>query len=125
VGNLIFPHVNWRQRFHAGGDEWDIDADLGAYFNDRSYHRYFYEVAPRYATATRPAYSPRAGYGGWEASLYTSHAIGPLRAIGFVEFGSIAGAAFEQSPLVRRMFSLTAGAAVTWVFWTSDSRGSH
>jgi outer membrane scaffolding protein for murein synthesis (MipA/OmpV family) len=120
VGNVAYPHLNWKQRFHGWGDAWEIDADLGAYFNDGSYHRYFYEVAPRYATPARPAYEPRAGYGGWEGSVYSSHSFGRWRALGFVEFGSIGGARFEQSPLVRRMTSVTAGLAVTWVFWTSQ-----
>jgi outer membrane protein len=122
VGNVAFPHFSWKRRLHGLGDNWEIDAELGAYINDRNYHRYFYEVAPQYATATRPAYDPHAGYGGWEGSVYSSHSSGRWRTIGFLQFGSIAGAAFERSPLVRRDVSFTAGLAVTYVFWISEKR---
>jgi len=125
VGNVAYPHLNWKQKFRWLAQDWNIDADLGAYFNDHRYHQYFYEVLPRYATTTRPAYDPPGGYGGWEASIFSARAIGDWRIAGFVQFGSVGGAAFEQSPLVRRSFVLSAGLAVNYVFWVSTQPAPH
>jgi len=122
VGNVTYPHLNWKQRYDWLGHEWELDADAGAYFNDRSYHQYFYEVLPQYATPTRRAYEAHGGYGGWEASIYTSQKLGRYRVGGYLQGGGIGGAAFADSPLVRRNFFFSAGFVVTYVFWVSDRR---
>ncbi len=120
VGNVSYPHVNWKQKFRWLGEDWNVDADLGAYFNTRSYHQYFYQVPQRNATATRPAYDAPGGYGGWEATVFSSRRFDRLRVAGFLQFGSVGGAAFEDSPLVRRDFVFSAGLLVNYVFWVSS-----
>jgi outer membrane protein len=125
VGNVSYPHLNWKRKFRWLAQDWNVDADLGAYFNDRSYHEYFYQVLPRNATANRPVYDPPGGYGGWEASVFSSHSVGRLRIAGFVQFGSVGGAAFEESPLIRRDFVLSAGLVLNYVFWISSQRAPH
>jgi len=120
VGNVADPHLNWRQKFRWLGRELNIDADLGAVFNDRRYDDFFYGVQSRYATATRAAYQAPGGYGGWYASAITSQRIDRLRIAAYVGLGSVGGSAFEDSPLVRRNVEASAGLAFTYVFWVSE-----
>ncbi len=119
VGNVSYPHVNWKQKFRWLGQDWNLDTDLGAYINDRSYHQFFYDVPPRNATPTRPAFQAAGGYGGWEGTVFSSRRIDRFRVAGFLQFGSVGGAAFEESPLVRRSLVLSAGVLVNYVFWVS------
>jgi len=124
IGNVAYPHVNWKQKFHWLSRDWLLDSDLGAYYNSRSYHQFFYQVLPQYATRTRPAYEAAGGYGGWEGTVFSSCRFERLRLAGFVQVGSIGGAAFEDSPLVRRSFVLSAGLVVNYVFWVSSQNAA-
>jgi len=47
---------------YSGG--WNAGLSIGPLFGNRKYHAYFYEVAPEYATPSRPAYSASGGYSG-------------------------------------------------------------
>lgn len=124
IGNVAFPHLNWKQKFRWLSQDWILDSDLGAYYNSRSYHQFFYQVLPQYATRTRPAYEAAGGYGGWEATVFSSCRFERLRLAGFVQLGSIGGAAFEDSPLVRRSFVMSAGLVVNYAFWLSSRQGA-
>ena len=99
----------------------DLGVQAGPLWGDRRLHGYFYDVAPEFATAARPAYRAPGGYAGWQATSGLSRRSGNLWMGGFVRFDSVAGAAFEPSPLVtsRRQWSL--GLAVSWVFATSGT----
>jgi len=43
---------------------WNTGLSLGPLFGNRKYHAYYYEVAPEFATPSRPAYSASGGYSG-------------------------------------------------------------
>ena len=43
---------------------------LGLKYATRDFHAYFYDVAPNYATATRPAYASTKGFGGSFINYY-------------------------------------------------------
>ena len=120
VGNVAFPHLNWKQRFLWLSQDWNLDADLGAYYNSRSYNQFFYQVKPEYVRAGRPQYQASGGYGGWEATAFSTRHLGRWRLAGFLQLGSVGGAAFEDSPLVRRDFVLSVGVVVNYVFWLSS-----
>jgi hypothetical protein len=38
---------------------------------------------------------------------------------GFLRYDSLHGAAFEDSPLVRKTSAVTMGFGISWVLWTS------
>ena len=99
---------------------WRIGVVGGLIFSDKRYHRYFYNVAPEYATATRPAYNAHGGYSGTQFIVASSkrhkgHWMG-----GFMKWDNLSGAAFENSPLVKSQQYFTIGFAMTWVFDKSD-----
>ncbi len=50
--------------YGIGHSGWNIGLVGGLIFSDQRYHQYFYNVAPQYATATRPAYTADGGYSG-------------------------------------------------------------
>jgi outer membrane scaffolding protein for murein synthesis (MipA/OmpV family) len=100
---------------------WKIGLNAGPVFGDEDYHAYYYEVAPRYATATRPAWEADAGYGGLQFNASISRRRGSLWLGAFLRSQYLGGAGFEDSPLVRTDGSVSAGIAFAWVFARSKT----
>jgi outer membrane scaffolding protein for murein synthesis (MipA/OmpV family) len=100
----------------------DFGVQAGPIWNDRRLNEHTYGVAPVYATAARPAYSAGGGYAGWQATLGVSRRVGRLWMGAFMRADSVAGAVFEDSPLVRRRQQAAYGLAMSWVFATSSER---
>ncbi|MDB5800813.1 MAG: putative lytic transglycosylase MltA-interacting protein MipA [Rhodocyclales bacterium] len=101
-------------------DKWQFGAQVGLYYATTKYHRYIYEVAPQYATATRAAYTPKAGYGGWQVTTSLSRRFDKMFVGGFLRASSVSGAVFEASPLVRRKTNFYAGFGISWLFAASS-----
>ena len=117
AGWIATPNVNLDLRT-AGG--WNVGLQAGPLFTDRRLNAYFYDVAPAYANALRPAYRSAGGYAGFNALAGVSRRDGQ-RWLGFVvKADRLSGAAFEDSPLVRQRQHWSAGVAVSWVFAQSS-----
>lgn len=116
--------LNYRKEFPtAGGKNWKIGGSLGCYAADERYHRYFYEVDERFATALRPAYDAKAGYGGTGLSAWISKRLNPRLVFGvFGRVDDLHGAVFEDSPLVDDLYNFTGGAAFIWTIFQSSER---
>lgn len=98
----------------------EFDASLTALYADAGLNDYIYGVAPPYATATRPAYQPGTGYGGWELSAGMSWHHEGLVYGGFLSYRDLGGAVFGASPLVSRKQDLSLGVAVSWIIQSTD-----
>jgi outer membrane scaffolding protein for murein synthesis (MipA/OmpV family) len=118
IGWLASPNLNVDVRV----DGWNIGVLAGPLFGSRRLNGYFYDVAPQFATASRPSYSAPGGFAGWRLVSGVSRRLGPLWLGGFVAAGTLRGAQFENSPLVRQRDTLAFGVAVSWVFATSSER---
>lgn len=91
----------------------------GVIFADKRYHGYFYDVAPQYATATRPAYTASGGYSGTQLIMALSKRHDDYWAGGFIKWDDLSGATFVNSPLVKSKQYFTFGFAVSWVLGRS------
>lgn len=104
------------------GNDWNLGLSGGPIYASRQYHDYFYAVAPQYVTASRPAYEARAGYSGTQflgtlSKRFSSYWVGA-----FVRADYLKGAVFEDSPLVKQDYSVSAGFGIAWVLGESKSR---
>lgn len=94
----------------------------GLAFGDAGYHRYFYEVAPAYATPERPVYSAEAGYGGFSLSASMQYEITRNLAVGlYTRWDNVDGAVFADSPLVKQNNNYVIGAALIFKPWRSTT----
>lgn len=118
VGTTFSPNLNLDIGGVGGG--WNVGMLTGPIFADRKYHERFYGVDAAYATPDRPVYRARGGYAGWQALAATSRRFGNTWVGAFVRYDSLRGAAFEDSPLVRRHSALTLGFGVSWILATSS-----
>ena len=118
VGFQAAPHLNldWRVA------EWNFGLQGGPLWGDHRRHAFFYDVAPIYATAERPAYRAPRGFAGWNGVASLSRRFSGTWAGLYVRADSLDGAVFEDSPLVKSRFNWSAGVALSWVLKTSDQR---
>jgi len=101
---------------------WNLGMQLAALYGTRQYHQYFYGVDAQFAAPQRPAYAARAGYSGLLALASISRRFERYWVGGFMRYDTLKGAVFEDSPLLRRQHSYTAGIAFAWVFAQSDRK---
>lgn len=102
---------------------WTMGLNLSLVAGDSKINRYFYEVAPAFATAQRPAYQADAGLMLVRVGASASRKLGPdVRMFGFARYDSYASAANKDSPLMRRNNGISAGLGFSWTLKRSAER---
>jgi len=119
AGWIFSPHLNLDSRDVFGS--WNTGLSLGPLFGNRKYHAYYYEVAPEFATPSRPAYSASGGYSGTLVIASLSRRFENVWMGGFVRYDNLSGAVFDDSPLVETQHSVMAGFAVAYILKKSSA----
>lgn len=119
VGWVFTPSIALDRHDHPAPG-WHSSMSTGPMFADRSYHAYYYTVAPADATADRPSYAAKGGYGGWNLTATLGKSDGRLWIGGFLRANHLGGAVFADSPLVRSKTAWLAGIGMAWTFATSE-----
>lgn len=122
IGMVFSPRVNLDVRDPFGQNGWNLGLLAGPIYADERNHAYFYDVSPRYATATRPAYAADGGYSGTQFIAALSKRYPRFWVGAFMRYDTLHGAAFEDSPLVRRDSAWAAGFGVAWMLGESSQR---
>jgi outer membrane scaffolding protein for murein synthesis (MipA/OmpV family) len=99
----------------------NLGISAGPLFGDSGAHAYYYSVAPAYATPSRPAYAATGGYSGSTLTLGLSKSHHSFLFGAFLSVDALSGAVIEDSPLVRKKFSVMSGLTVSWIFKTSTT----
>jgi outer membrane scaffolding protein for murein synthesis (MipA/OmpV family) len=108
---------------HGEDKLWTAEAHVGAVFGDARINRYFYEVRPEFARDDRPAYHAEGGLMLLRTGLFATRRVHPdVRLFGFVRYESYAGAANQDSPLMKRAVGTSAGFGLAWTLGRSTSR---
>jgi len=116
-GFVFQPTLSWRRA--SGG--WSYSVSGSALVGDERLASTFYEVAPRFATASRPAYDAQAGLIGWRLGTFATRDLTrDWRVFGFARIDSVAGAANRGSPLVRQTTGASVGIGVSYTFMRSQ-----
>jgi outer membrane protein len=118
-GWVFSPRINFEKDDLIPQTGLNLGISAGPMFADRGYHEYFYTVESAYARVERPAYSAGGGYSGSTLSIGLSKEYKQFIFSGFVSADFLQGAAFENSPLVKRSTSFMTGITFTWVFFKS------
>ncbi|MDA1099709.1 MAG: MipA/OmpV family protein [Proteobacteria bacterium] len=119
-GFLIEPQLAYQHAniFHSGVK---LKLGLSVIFADKDLQSYFYQVEPRFATASRPAYDAQGGYLGSRLRLSLLRPFGKrLKLFAAADVNSHSGAANEDSPLFREKLTYGAGLGLIWSFYHSD-----
>jgi outer membrane scaffolding protein for murein synthesis (MipA/OmpV family) len=124
-GTTFEPRLVYETR--ETGSPWSYDASVAMVIGDSRINRYFYEVAPQFATASRPAYHARSGLMLMRVGLSASYKLNPdVRLFAFVRGESYAGAANRDSPLYKQTTGASIGAGFAWTLGrsTEPARGA-
>lgn len=119
IGWIFSPRLNVDFQDVAGYTGWNLGVSIGPMYADRKYHRYFYSVRGEDATATRPQYQAGGGYSGSHLIVALSKRFPKYWVGAFMRYDALSGAAFEDSPLVKRDSSLAAGFGIAWIIGQS------
>lgn len=122
AGWVFNPALALNLRPELGGGRWNLGFNTGPIFATSRYHAYYYGVDPQFATPQRPAYDARGGYSGWMGLASLSRRYEKLWLGAFARYDVLSGAAFEDSPLVRRRSAWMAGFGVAWILAESERK---
>lgn len=121
IGWVFNPHLDYVRLIPMEGGRLRLVASWGPLWATEENHDYYYQVDPAYATAGRPAYDAHGGYSGSRFMVTMGKRLNSRWVMGgFLRYDDLHGAAFADSPLVRRKDSWMAGVAFTWIFARSE-----
>ena len=122
-GTTFEPRLAYEMAGERG--VWTLETNLSVVLGDRRINRHFYEVTPRYATATRAAYTAESGLIATRLGLFGSRRINEdVRLFGYVRYESFKGAANRDSPLHVKDSAVSGGVGVMWTFKRSARRAN-
>lgn len=113
------PRLNLDIENVAGQQGWNFGIGAGPLFGAAQYHEYFYSVAPRFATAERPAYDARGGYSGMHLITAISKRFPGYWVGAYMRYDNLHNAVFEDSPLMRQQNYVTGGIGIAWMIGKS------
>lgn len=114
IGWLFHPQLDL-ELYDVGHSGWNVGLIGGMILSDQRYQQYFYDVAPQYATASRPAYAAGGGNAGTQFIFFLNKQQNGHRFGSFVKWDNLEGAAFADSPLVKVKQYFSFGFAATWL----------
>lgn len=120
IGWVFSPYVKYAVTAKGG---WESDVSIGPIYASQAYHDYYYEVAPRFATPTRPAYDADAGYSGTRLTFSLSRRYDRYWIGLFARYDNLSGVAFRSSPLVETEQAFIAGGGIAWIVARAASQG--
>jgi outer membrane scaffolding protein for murein synthesis (MipA/OmpV family) len=117
-GWSLEPKLTYSNRTASG---WRYSASVSAIVADTRLAQTFYEVRSSEATAARPAYTAESGLVSWRFGTAFSRSLArDWNLFGFARLETVAGAANESSPLVRRSSGASVGVGVAYTWMRSD-----
>ncbi len=114
------PNLNVDITNLANVNRLSLGMRMGPIFATRHRNAYYYDVAPQYATATRPAYQAGAGYAGTQFAAALTKRFDRVWAGAFMRYDNLNGAVFVDSPLVKTRNYLSGGIGLAWVLGQSS-----
>lgn len=121
VGGIFSPYIESVNMF----EDWRVSLTAGPIFGSGSYHGYFYDVEPQYATSSRPEFDAPSGYSGMRFGVGLRHRTGKRWMRLYLRYDYLGGARFADSPLVEQNSYFAAGIVLTWQVWTSSRPAQH
>lgn len=117
-GMAFEPKLVYQRRASAG---WFYSTSLSALVADKRLAQTFYGVAPQYALASRQSYDAQSGLVAWRLNASVGHQLSRDWLIfGFGRIDSVAGAANEDSPLVKKTNGASLGLGLTYTWLRSE-----
>ncbi|VAW50776.1 putative outer membrane protein [hydrothermal vent metagenome] len=115
IGYLIEPRLSFNHH-RSSRNGLSHKATIGLKFATQKFNAYYYDVAEKFATATRAEYKSNGGFAGSFVNYRMAYNKDDLVYWAFVRYQSLRGAEFEDSPLVLQNDYYFFGAGISWIF---------
>lgn len=121
-GFTFAPDIAY-ERMHVFSPYARLRVSAGVLFGTDAFTDYFYDVAPEYARAGRPAYNAQPGYVGARLSVaYRLPITERLSILAGARVENFSGAANAGSPLFRTEWNASVVAGFAFSLWRSEAR---
>jgi outer membrane protein len=110
------PYLNFIFITKKSNFRYKTEISMGPMYAGKKVHAYYYDVAPNFALADRPAYSSKGGYSGFQNAWVNNIDFEHIGIINFFRWDLLNGAVFQSSPLVKEKHYLIGGLGVYWKF---------
>ena len=108
---------------YAAREDLTLTLKAGALYGSEQFNSYYYDVAPLYATAQRPAYATGAGLHSVGVAGSISWQINErVRVYSMLRYRNLSSGVVRNSPLVKTPHYLMGAVGVAWSFYHSDRR---
>lgn len=122
MGWVAEPSFRLKKRSFLGNPQLSGRMDVGLLYATDRYNRYYYEVAPEYATTSRSVYSADSGLHSIFLKFSTSYQYSKrMKMSAFIHLRSMEYGVVEDSPLVENDLDISAGIGFSWTFWHSET----
>ncbi len=119
-GLAFEPELVFSRRSPTG---WAYSSSVGAIIANRQLADTYYGVASPFALANRPAYAAKSGLVAWRLGVSATRSITPdWRFFSFARIDSVAGAANEDSPLVKQKNGASVGIGLSYTWLRSEAK---
>jgi MipA family protein len=124
-GFLFAPRLSWLDR-PLDDHGLRLHVQLGPDFATEKLQDYFYEVAPQFARADRPAFDAQGGYLGTNLDISLSRPITRrVRLFAATKLSYFGGAQNQASPLFQDRFNYGIFLGFSWSFWQSHETAAR
>jgi outer membrane scaffolding protein for murein synthesis (MipA/OmpV family) len=120
IGVIFAPSIDLDCKGRGALAGWNFGALSGPIYAQRRYHQYFYGVAPAFATPTRPEYQAPGGYAGSQLLLAATRRFANYWVGAYLRHDWLAGAVFDDSPLVQQHSYWAGGVGFVWMISASS-----
>ncbi|NWF38918.1 MipA/OmpV family protein [Mariprofundus sp. NF] len=122
LGWVVEPELRFEQQL---SEKLQLNLATGALYGSTAYHKHYYDVAPPYATPTRPGYQAGRGLHSFSATVSMRYNISEtVNLFSAVRYRNLSAGVITDSPLVKDKNYVAVAAGLAWSFWSSERRGS-
>ena len=113
-GLVLTPEFRCKLEYN----KFEITFRSGVIGANEKYHDYFYAVDKKYETPSRTAYNAKGGYSGFRNKAGIIYRDGSMWYGAFLSHYNLAGAVYEDSPLIETSSAIFTTVSVAYIFYT-------
>ncbi|NHN38051.1 MipA/OmpV family protein [Pseudomaricurvus alcaniphilus] len=121
-GYQINPRLVLEKPLASAWGRWRWTHHLGPVYGSEKYHRFYFGVAPQFATIDRPTYEASSGYGGVRYQMSLTKLDEKHLFSVFLRYDDVSAASFRDSPLVTEDHTFAVGFVYSYFVLNSKAR---
>ncbi|MEE9492709.1 MAG: MipA/OmpV family protein [Gammaproteobacteria bacterium] len=126
LGWVTEPSLKIEKKHWGAAKNLSLRMDLGVLFAGKSFNKYYYGVADRFAKSNRPSFEAESGFHSYFSKLSATYRKTRHLSFGaFIQLRDLSQGVVNDSPLVRQSLDVSAGVGFVWSIWQSEKLDGH